>query len=170
MYVSYLTIFEIFVKIESMRLIVQRVKKAEVKVKGKTAGKIGKGLFVLLGVKEGDTASNAEFLAEKLAKLRVMSDKSDKINLSVMDLTAQAGTHASILVVSQFTLYADTMAGNRPSFIKAAKPDEAKKLYELFIEKLCEHRIEVQTGKFGEYMEINAELDGPVTIIVDSRE
>jgi D-tyrosyl-tRNA(Tyr) deacylase len=147
-----------------MRLIVQRVNLASVAVGGKVVGKIEAGLFVLLGVKEGDSEKDAELLADKLSKLRVMSDSDNKMNLSVKDVMA------SVLVVSQFTLYADTTGGNRPSFIKAAKPDKAKRLYEFFVQKLKEKRIKVETGSFGEYMKINAVLDGPVTIILDSEE
>lgn len=157
-----------------MRLLIQRVKSAEVKVAktGEITGKIGIGLFVLIGVKEGDSEKDAEFLAEKLAKLRVMSldsarDKADedrKMNYSVKDVEGE------ILVVSQFTLYADTSGGNRPSFIKAAEPKLAEKLYELFVSRLKEKGIKVEIGSFGEYMEIDAELDGPVTIIIESGE
>ena len=147
-----------------MRLLIQRVKSAEVKVSktGKTVGKIGKGLFILVGVKQGDAEKDAEFLAEKLAKLRVMADEKDKMNLSVKDVGGE------ILVVSQFTLYADTSAGNRPSFLKAAEPKQAEALYELFVSRLKEKGIKVKTGSFGEYMEIDAQLDGPVTIIMES--
>lgn len=139
----------------------QRVKRAEVKrvEDGSVVGKIGKGLFILVGVKKGDTEKSAEFLADKLSKLRVMSDAEDKMNLSVID------TKAGILVVSQFTLHADTSGGNRPSFINAALPDDARKIYEHFIAKLREKGLRIETGSFGSYMEIEAVLDGPVTII-----
>jgi len=146
-----------------MRLLVQRVKSAKVKVAktGKTVGKIGKGLFILLGVKQGDAERDGDILAEKLAKLRVMADEKEKMNLSVKDIDAE------VLVVSQFTLYADTSGGNRPSFIKAAEPVLAEKLYKLFVSKLRGLGIKVETGSFGEYMEIDARLDGPVTIIME---
>lgn len=147
-----------------MRLIMQRVDQAEVKNEGKIVGKIKRGLFVLLGVSKGDKEEDALFLAEKLAKLKVMSDEKGKINLAVKDVEGK------VLVVSQFTLYADTKGGNRPSFIKAAEPELALKLYNLFIEKLKNLGIEVETGKFGSYMKISLELDGPVTIILDSNE
>jgi len=147
-----------------MRLIVQRVDQAEVKTEGKVVGKIKKGLFVLLGVSKRDKEEDALFLAEKLAKLRVMSDGKGKMNLSIKDVNGK------VLVVSQFTLYADTKGGNRPSFIKAAEPELALRLYNLFIEKLKNFGIEVETGKFGSYMKISLELDGPVTIILDSNE
>ncbi|MEK7182968.1 MAG: D-aminoacyl-tRNA deacylase, partial [Patescibacteria group bacterium] len=106
-----------------MRCIVQRVSSALVSINGKVVGEIGKGLFVLVGIKEGDTEKDAEFLAEKLVKLRVMSDKEGKMNLTVSDVDSE------ILVVSQFTLYADTSGGNRPSFIEVARPDVAQPLY-----------------------------------------
>jgi len=137
-----------------MKLVVQRVKRAKV-----GDAEIDLGLFILLGVKKGDTKEEAETLAVKISKLRVMSDKNDKMNLSVVDAKAE------ILVVSQFTLYADTSGGNRPSFISAEDPDKAKIIYEFFIEKLRSFNIPVQTGTFGEYMKIEALLDGPVTIV-----
>lgn len=144
-----------------MKLVVQRVKKAQVKIEkeNKIVGKIGKGLLVLIGVGENDSESTALQMAEKICKLRVMADKNGKMNLSITDC------RASVLVVSQFTLYADTSAGNRPSFVDAAKPQKALDIYMAFIEKLKQEKIEVQTGSFGEYMEIEAVLDGPVTII-----
>ncbi len=144
-----------------MRLIISRVSRASVKANGKTVGQIAKGLFVLVGVKKGDTEKNAEELAEKLAKLRVMADKEDKMNLSVKDIAGE------ILVVSQFTLYGDTKGGNRPSFIQAAEPETAKRIYEKFVMKVREKGIKVETGSFGDYMEIEALLDGPVTILLE---
>jgi len=150
------------IQYEDMRLVVQRVKSASVTVVDtkEVVGKIGKGLFILVGVGEGDLENEAIAFAEKLAKMRIMSDKEDKMNLSVKDIAAD------ILCVSQFTLYADTRGGNRPSFIKAAKPETAEKLYKLFVETLSNLGITVQTGKFGAYMKINAVLDGPVTIVL----
>ena len=144
-----------------MRLIISRVSRASVKAKGGTVGQIAKGLFVLLGVKKGDTEKNAEELAEKLSKLRVMADKEAKMNLSVKDIAGE------ILVVSQFTLYADTSGGNRPSFIQAAEPEIAKRIYEKFVREVRAKGIKVETGSFGDYMEISAELDGPVTILLE---
>ena len=146
-----------------MRLVVQRVKKASVSVvgPGKIVGEIDKGLLVLVGVKEGDSEKNAEDLAEKLAKLRVMADKAGKMNLSVKDVGAE------VLAVSQFTLYADTSKGNRPSFIRAADPELAKKVYGHFVTKLRQLGVKVESGEFGAYMQIDAELDGPVTIMID---
>ncbi len=150
-----------------MRLVIQRVKSASVKVVGteKTVGKIGKGLFVLVGVKKGDKTEDAGMLAVKVSKLRVMADENDKMNLTVSDVEGE------FLVVSQFTLYADTSGGNRPSFINAALPDEAQKIYKHFVESLrkslpADGRVE--TGSFGDYMKIDAVLDGPVTIILEN--
>lgn len=147
-----------------MRLIVQRVKEASVKISkdNKVIGKIGKGYVVLVGVKKKDTLKDAELLAVKLSKLRIMADENDKMNLSIKDVGGE------MLVVSQFTLYADTSGGNRPSFINAALPEDAKKIYEHFVNKLKEGRVKVETGSFGDYMEIDTVLDGPVTIILDS--
>ena len=146
-----------------MKLVIQRVNSASVAVvAGEVVGKIGKGLFVLLGVKKGDTTKNADFLVDKLLKLRIMADENDKMNLSVMD------TQSEILIVSQFTLYANTKEGNRPSFIEAATPKEAKEIYNYFIEEMKASGLQIATGKFGEYMHINASLDGPVTIILES--
>lgn len=144
-----------------MRLVVQRVKRARVaRVSDKkVVGEIGLGLFVLLGVKNGDSEKDAGLLADKLAKLRVMADGSDKMNLSVNDVKGK------ILVVSQFTLYANTSGGNRPSFINAAFPEDAREIYETFIARLRKKNIQVETGSFGDYMEIEAILDGPVTIL-----
>lgn len=132
----------------------QRVKNAKV-----GASEIGKGLLVLVGIKKGDRQEEAIGLAEKLSKLRVMSDEEGKMNFGIKDVKA------SILVVSQFTLHGDTAGGNRPSFINAEEPEKARKLYELFIEELKGKGVDVKTGTFGNYMEIEAVLDGPVTIL-----
>ncbi|MEK7550684.1 MAG: D-aminoacyl-tRNA deacylase [Patescibacteria group bacterium] len=137
-----------------MRLVVQRVKKAMV-----GSSKIGPGLFVLLGIKKGDDQEDVDLLVSKLTKLRVMADDEGRMNLSIIDVKA------SILLVSQFTLHADTSGGNRPSFLNAEEPDNAKKIYEYFIEKLKETGIDVQTGTFGNYMEISLVFDGPSTIL-----
>jgi D-aminoacyl-tRNA deacylase len=154
-----------------MRLIVQRVKKAKVTrvTDNKTVGEIGLGLFVLVGFKKGDTEKTVELLASKVIKLRVMSDPPSpsaseghsKMNLSVSD------SGGSFLIVSQFTLYANTKDGNRPSFVDAEDPEKARKLYNLFVEKIQESGIKTQTGSFGDYMEIDSVLDGPVTIQYD---
>lgn len=144
-----------------MKLIVQRVEKAKVTrvSDGEVTGKIGLGLFVLVGFKKGDSEETVKLLTDKLLKLRVMSDENDKMNLSVKDVDG------SFLVVSQFTLYADTKGGNRPSFINAEDPAKAEKLYNYFIELLKSGGSRVETGSFGDYMKIEAILDGPVTII-----
>lgn len=144
-----------------MKLVVQRVKEAKVVSNGEVVGKIGKGLFVLLGIGKEDKLEYADALAEKVAKLRIMADAQDKMNLSVKDVNAE------ILVVSQFTLYADASGGNRPSFINAAPPELAKELYERFVQSLKEKGIKVATGSFGDYMEIESIADGPVTIILE---
>ena len=146
-----------------MKLVVQRVKKAKVVKVGdkQIVGQIDKGLFVLVGFKKGDTNETVVLLADKLAKLRVMSDSEDKMNLSLTDVNGK------MLIVSQFTLYAYTKGGNRPSFINAEDPGKAEKLYELFIEKIKEKGIIVETGSFGDYMEIETVLDGPVTILYE---
>jgi D-tyrosyl-tRNA(Tyr) deacylase len=146
-----------------MRLVVQRVKKAKViRIKDKRiVGSIERGLFVLLGVKKGDTVKEAQVLADRLVKLRVMADSSGKMNLSVKDVGGK------ILVVSQFTLFADTSAGNRPSFMKAASPKKAEEIYDFFISHLKERGVGVASGSFGDYMQIEAFLDGPVTILLE---
>lgn len=143
-----------------MKLVVQRVSQAKVIVKetGKISGEIGRGYMVLFGAKKGDTPQSAEKLAEKISKLRIMSDEDGKMNLNLSDAKGE------IIVVSQFTLYADTSAGNRPSFVTAENPDKAKELYLLFINKLKEYGLKVKTGSFGDYMDIEMKLDGPVTI------
>ena len=125
-------------------------------------GEIAKGLFVLVGIKKADTEKDAEALAEKLFKLRVMADTEGKMNLSVGEVRGE------FLVVSQFTLYADSSGGRRPSFIQAAEPAEAKKIYDYFIVYLRQKGARVETGSFGEYMEIESLNDGPVTILLES--
>ena len=145
-----------------MKIVVQRVKEAEVKVEGKSVGKIGKGFLVLLGVTHTDTKENADYLVKKLCKLRVFTDENDKMNLALKDVGGE------LLIVSQFTLYANCSEGNRPSFIEAAKPDKANELYEYFCNKCRENEIEVQTGEFGAHMQVELLNDGPVTIILEN--
>ncbi|HCR35470.1 D-tyrosyl-tRNA(Tyr) deacylase [Candidatus Woesebacteria bacterium GWC2_33_12] len=147
-----------------MKVVIQRVFKASVIVKetNKEVGKIDQGLFILLGIKKGDSQKQVGELVSKLIKLRIMSDQNSKMNLSIVD------TKSEILLVSQFTLYANTKDGNRPSFIDAEEPAKAKELYEYMITKLKETGLNVQTGSFGDYMEINAVLDGPVTIVLEN--
>jgi len=147
-----------------MKIVIQRVNKASVAVKeaNEIVGKIGKGLFILLGIKRGDSQKQVDELVEKISKLRIMADENNKMNLSVLD------TKSEILFVSQFTLYANTKDGNRPSFIEAEEPKKAKELYEYFVKKLKEKGIKVETGSFGDYMEIDCILDGPVTINLEN--
>ncbi len=146
-----------------MKAVVQVVKSAEVRVDGNTVGKTGQGLFVLLGVTDTDTKAEAELLARKVCNLRVLCDQDDKMNLSVLD------TNGEVLVVSNFTLYADTKKGNRPSFINAARPELANPLYEYFTECVKQNGVKkVGNGQFGADMKIEASLDGPVTVILDT--
>ncbi len=146
-----------------MKAVIQRVAFSDVKVDGKTIGAIEKGFMILLGVVEGDTKNEADLLAKKTANMRIFEDENGKMNLSLLD------TDGECLVISQFTLCADCKKGNRPSFIGSAKPDEAKLLYEYFIEKLKENGVKkVECGEFGEDMKVSLLNDGPVTIVLDS--
>jgi D-tyrosyl-tRNA(Tyr) deacylase len=141
-----------------MRILIQRVSKASVTVEGQTISTIGKGLLILLGVGHGDGEEQTTFLAEKTANLRIFEDEQGKTNLSVLDVKGE------VIVVSQFTLYADTRKGRRPSFIDAALPDVAEPLVNRFVELLLGHGVPAQTGKFGAHMEVEIHNDGPVTI------
>ena len=144
-----------------MKLVIQRVKNAKVDVENKTVGSIEKGFLVLLGVTHTDTKETADYLVKKLCNLRVFEDENGKMNLSIKDVKGK------LLIVSQFTLYADCTGGNRPSFINAAKPEIAKELYEYFC-KECENKgIEVEKGIFGADMKVSLLNDGPVTIILE---
>ena len=145
-----------------MKLVVQRVKKAKVTVEDKIVGEIDEGLLVLLGVKPTDTEKTADYLVKKLCNLRVFKDENDKMNLNIKQV------QGSLLIVSQFTLYANCKEGNRPSFTDAAKPDKANELYEYFCNKCRENEIEVQTGEFGAHMQVELLNDGPVTIILEN--
>jgi D-tyrosyl-tRNA(Tyr) deacylase len=145
-----------------MRALVQRVSQAGVRVDGETVGEIGRGLLVLLGVGEGDTTAVAAKMAAKCANLRVLEDPVGKMNLSVLE------TGASILVVSQFTLYADCRKGRRPSFTGSAGPEEAERLYEQFCAALGDLGVPVRTGVFRAHMDVSLVNDGPVTIWLDS--
>lgn len=146
-----------------MKAVIQRVKKADVVVDGKTVGAIGSGYLILLGVVEGDTEKEAEVLAAKTAKLRVFEDKNEKMNLSLIDIDGEA------LVVSQFTLCADCKKGNRPSFTPSAAPDVADALYQKYSALLLENGIrKVENGVFGADMQVSLVNDGPVTIILDT--
>lgn len=144
-----------------MKCLVQRVKEAEVKVNNDVVGKIEQGFLVLLGVKDGDTVKEVDYLVKKLLNLRVFDDENGKMNLSIKD------TKGELLIVSQFTLYADCKSGNRPSFIKAAKPDIAVPLYEYFCEECKKQNIHVEKGIFGANMKVSLLNDGPVTIILE---
>ena len=144
-----------------MKLVIQRVKNAKVDVEGKTVGKIEKGFLVLLGVTHTDTKEIADYLVKKLCNLRVFEDENGKMNLGLKDVGGE------LLIVSQFTLYADCSQGNRPSFINAAKPDVANELYEYFCEKCKEQNIKVEKGIFGADMKVSLLNDGPVTIILE---
>ena len=147
-----------------MRLVIQRVLNASVKVDGKVTGKIGKGFLVLLGAGMNDTKEIAEKMADKMMRLRIFSDENDKTNLSIQDVGGE------LLVVSQFTLYADCRKGNRPSFTNAGKPQEANALYEYFME-YCRKTIPVvESGVFGADMKVELCNDGPFTFVLDSDE
>ena len=143
-----------------MRAVVQRVSHAQVKVDGKVVGKIEKGYLVLLGVKEGDTTKEADFLANKVVNLRVFEDENDKMNLSIKDVGGE------MLIVSQFTLYGDASHGNRPSFTEAARPEEANLLYEYFCDKVGQE-VHVEKGVFQAEMKVELLNDGPVTILLE---
>lgn len=147
-----------------MRAVVQRVKEASVTIEGQLVGQIRQGFMILLGIHEEDSQEDVDYLVKKIAKLRVFEDDQGKMNL---DIKAVSG---SILSISQFTLYADTKKGNRPSFIKAARPETAFPLYEAFNQGLCAQGLKVETGEFGADMQVSLVNDGPVTIVFDTRE
>jgi D-tyrosyl-tRNA(Tyr) deacylase len=143
-----------------VKAVVQRCSRAEVRIDGRVAGEVGRGLVVLLGVSQGDTDAEARALAAKVAKLRIFPSERRPIDRSVLDVGGSA------LVVSQFTLCADTSKGNRPSFIQAAPPEEADRLYEVFCTCLRELGVPVATGEFGAMMDVELVNDGPVTIVL----
>ncbi|MCI9148015.1 MAG: D-tyrosyl-tRNA(Tyr) deacylase [Hungatella sp.] len=145
-----------------MRVVLQRVKEARVSVEGQCVGAVGQGYLVLLGAGEEDTKEIADRMIDKICKLRIFQDENGKTNLSLADVGGQ------ILVVSQFTLYADCKKGNRPSFIKAGSPDKARGLYEHAIERCRLYADKVEHGVFGAYMEVELVNDGPFTLMLDS--
>ena len=146
-----------------MRAVIQRVLNAAVAIDGRTAGEIGHGMLVLLGVGKDDTEADIERLASKLVKLRIFEDENDKMNLSLKDIDGE------IMAVSQFTLYGDCRRGRRPSFTDAARPEVANPLYEEFVEKIRKQGITVGTGEFGAHMMVELVNDGPVTILLESK-
>ena len=147
-----------------MRCVIQRVGRAEVTIDGRSVGRIGRGLLVLVGVEQGDEAGDADWSAEKVARMRIFADDDGKMNRSVVDIDG------GLLAVSQFTLHASTQKGNRPSFLRAARPEEAVPLYERFLSSLeLEAARPVARGVFAADMEVSLANDGPVTILLDSR-
>lgn len=144
-----------------MKFLIQRVKEASVEVNKEIVGKIQKGYLVLIGITTKDTKEDADFLVNKLINLRVFSDENDKMNLNIKQVNGE------ILLVSQFTLYANTLHGNRPDFIEAAKPEYANKLYEYIIKKVKETGVNTKTGIFGAKMNVKLLNDGPVTIMLE---
>jgi len=147
-----------------MRVVIQRAAKAEVRIDGEVVGKIGKGFLLLVGITDGDTLSDADYLAKKVAQMRIFEDAEGKMNLALHDV------HGQVLSISQFTLYADCRHGNRPSFITAARPEVANPLYEYFNEQLRQYGLHVETGRFGADMKVDFINDGPVTILLDSKD
>ena len=145
-----------------MRCVVQRVSRADVKVEGELISEIGKGYLVLLGVEQSDTEKDAVYIADKIAKLRVFEDENQKMNLSIKQVEGE------VLLVSQFTLLGDARGQNRPSFIKAARPELADELYNTTADRLKEHGIPVKLGQFQAFMDVSLVNDGPVTILIDS--
>jgi len=148
-----------------MRAVIQRVTGASVNIDGKLKAKIGKGLLVLAGFEETDNREDIEWLSNKIAQLRIFNDSNGIMNLSVMDISGQ------LLIVSQFTLHAKTKKGNRPSYIRAAPPEIAIPLYNMFVEKMAEvSGKRIETGEFGAMMQVESVNDGPVTIIIDTKQ
>jgi D-tyrosyl-tRNA(Tyr) deacylase len=145
-----------------MKIVIQRVSEASVKVDGKIVGEIGKGLMLLAGIDENDEKADADWLVQKVLNLRIFGDEDDKLNLSVKDISGE------ILCISQFTLISDYKKGNRPSFIKAAKPDKAVPLFDYFKEEIAKSGLKTESGIFGADMKVSLVNDGPVTIVMDS--
>ena len=147
-----------------MKALLQRVSSASVAVAGEVVGRIGRGLVVLVGVANGDTEKEARYLAQRTVNLRIFSDPDGKFNLSALDIGGE------LLVVSQFTLLADTRKGRRPSFTGAASPAEAEKLFGLFVDEAQASGLKVETGRFQQHMQVEIHNDGPVTIMLDSKD
>jgi len=147
-----------------VKALLQRVTGASVSVDSEVVGRIGQGLVVFVGVADADTEKDARYLAEKTVNLRIFSDEAGRFNLSALDIKGE------LLVVSQFTLLADTRKGRRPSFTEAAPPAQAEELFEQFVEQLRAAGLKVETGRFQQYMQVEIHNDGPVTILLDSRE
>jgi len=146
-----------------MKALLQRVSKASVSVAGEEVGRIGKGMVVFLGVADGDTEKDAQYLIQKIINLRIFADAAEKFNLSALDIGGE------LLLVSQFTLLADTRKGRRPSFIGAAPPEQAEKLFDYFVGLARGSGLKVATGRFQQYMQVEIHNDGPVTVMLDSR-
>jgi len=146
-----------------VKALLQRVTEASVSVGGEVVGRIGPGLVVFVGVAKGDTEKDAQYLAQKIVNLRLFADEEGKFNLSALDIKGE------LLVVSQFTLLADTRKGRRPDFIEAAPPAQAKELFEQFVEQAHATGLKVETGRFQQYMQVEIHNDGPVTILLNSR-
>ena len=146
-----------------MKALLQRVTRASVSVAGEVVGRIGRGLVVFVGVASGDTEKDAQYLAQKTVSLRIFSDEEGRFNLSALDIKGE------LLVVSQFTLLADTRKGRRPSFIEAAPPAQAEEMFERFVEQARATGLRVETGRFQQYMQVEIHNDGPVTILLDSK-
>ena len=147
-----------------MKALLQRVSRASVSIADEEVGRIGRGLVVFLGVANGDTEEDAQYLVQKVINLRIFSDAEGKFNLSVLDMAGE------LLLVSQFTLLADTRKGRRPSFIEAAPPAQAEELFDRFVERACDSGLKVATGRFQQYMQVEIHNDGPVTVMLDSRD
>jgi len=147
-----------------VKALLQRVTGASVSVAGEVVGRIGRGLVVFVGVANGDTEKDAQYLAQRTVNLRIFSDEAGRFNLSALDINGE------LLVVSQFTLLADTKKGRRPSFIEAAPPAQAEELFNQFVKQAHATGLKVETGRFQQYMQVEIHNDGPVTILLDSRE
>jgi len=147
-----------------VKALLQRVTSASVSIDGEVVGSIGRGLVVFVGVAEGDSPKDADYLAQKLVNLRIFADEAERFNLSALDIKAE------LLLVSQFTLLADTRKGRRPSFTEAAPPPQAEELFEHFVDEAKASGLKVATGRFQQYMRVEIHNDGPVTILLDSRD